>query len=132
MSLADYFENTRGVGVLATADAQGHVDVALYARPHIVNDDEVAFIMADRLSHDNITVNPHAAYLFLERSESDRAEGGASYNGLRLYLTRTKEETDPQRIAEIRREGRRRRQGGDLPKFLVHFRVDGTRQLVGD
>jgi hypothetical protein len=33
MGLIDYFEKTQGTGVLATADAQGKVDLALYARP---------------------------------------------------------------------------------------------------
>lgn len=131
MSLADYFENAKGIGVLATADAQGNVDIALYARPHVVGDEEVAFIMGDRLSHDNTTVNPHAAYLFLERSDRDGTEGGTSYNGLRLYLTRVKEETDPVKIAAIRRENRKRR-APDQPVFLVHFRVDRARLLVGD
>jgi len=132
MSLADYFERTKGIGVLATADAQGNVDIALYARPHVMNDDEFVFIMADHLSHDNVVANPHAAYLFLEREEGDRRDAGSAYNGMRLYLTRTKEETDPQRIAEIRRKSRRGRQSTDLPKFLVHFKVDRTRPVVGD
>ena len=44
MSLRDYFENTQGFGVLATADADGAVDVAVYARPHVIDDHTVAFI----------------------------------------------------------------------------------------
>ncbi len=132
MSLTDYFENTEGVGVLATADSQGNVDLALYARPHVVSEDEVEFIMSDRLSHDNVSANPHAAYLFLEQGEQGGAQGYGGYNGLRLYLTRTEEETDPQKIEEIRRESRKGRDYGDQKKFLVHFKVDGARRLIGD
>lgn len=33
MGLKDYFENTKGVGVLATADNNGKVDAAVYAGP---------------------------------------------------------------------------------------------------
>lgn len=35
MGLRDYFENAKGTGVLATADADGKVDVAIYSRPPI-------------------------------------------------------------------------------------------------
>ncbi len=34
MNLSDYFDNTKGYGVLATADSSGKVDAAVYARPH--------------------------------------------------------------------------------------------------
>ena len=37
MNLSDYFENTTGTGVLATADSNGNVDVAIYARPHVID-----------------------------------------------------------------------------------------------
>ncbi len=132
MSLADCFENTEGTGVLATADAQGNVDLALYARPHVVSDDEVIFIMGDHVSHNNITVNPHAAYLFLERGEPGRGQEGPGYKGVRLYLTRTTEEADPQKIEALRRKGRKGHESDGRQKFLVYFKVDRTRRLVGD
>jgi hypothetical protein len=129
MSLGEYFEKTGGYGVLGTANAEGMVDLALYARPHVMDEHTVAFIMGDHLSHDNITANPHAAYLFVERGE-EGATGG--YNGLRLYLTRTQEETDPQKIDAVRRRKRRGRDYSGSPQFLVHFRVDQVRRLAGD
>ena len=33
MNLADYFEKVKGTGVLGTADSEGKVDLAIYARP---------------------------------------------------------------------------------------------------
>lgn len=33
-ALKFYFENTKGTGVLATADSDGKVDAAIYSRPH--------------------------------------------------------------------------------------------------
>jgi hypothetical protein len=33
MSLKDYFDNAKGYGVLATADAAGKVNTAIYSRP---------------------------------------------------------------------------------------------------
>ena len=132
MSLTEYFEKAEGIGVLATADSQGNVDVAIYARPHVLDEQTVAFIMGDHLSHDNVTANPHAAYLFLEQDKEGREEGRREYNGLRLYLTKTQEETDPQKIEALRRGSRKGRDHGGAKKFLVHFTVDGSRRLVGD
>jgi hypothetical protein len=34
-----------------------------------MDDDTVAFIMAERLSHENLKKNPHAVYLFMEDGE---------------------------------------------------------------
>jgi hypothetical protein len=86
MDLQEYFEKHKGSGILATADADGNVDLAVYARPHVNDDETLAFIMRDRLSHQNLQSNPRAAYIFLEE--------GRSYRGKRLYLTRSSEETD--------------------------------------
>jgi hypothetical protein len=38
MELKEYFEQTHGRGVLATADSDGKVDAAVYSRPHILED----------------------------------------------------------------------------------------------
>jgi len=126
MSLKEYFEQTRGFGVLATASADGSVDVAVYARPHVVDDETVAFIMADRLSRRNLQSNPHAAYLF--------REGASGYAGRRLHLTKVGEETDAEKINALRR---RKvpiacEPGEGEVRFLVTFHVDRVRPLVGD
>ncbi len=34
MDLKSYFESTNGTGILSTADGDGHVDSAIYSRPH--------------------------------------------------------------------------------------------------
>ncbi len=122
MSLANYFENVKGVGILGTADSEGKVDLAIYARPHIVDEETVAFIMRDRLSHRNVAANPHAAYLFLEDTEG--------YNGLRMHLTKTAEETDPGKIEALRRRSRSAEDFAAQNAFLVSFKVDEVRPLV--
>ena len=123
MDLAQYFDKAKGVGVLGTADPQGKVDLAIYARPHIIDDQTAAFIMRDRLSHANVVANPHAGYLFIEQAKG--------YRGLRLYLTRTAEETDPKKVEAMRRRSRRDEDTAETKAFLVHFRVDEVRPLVG-
>lgn len=126
MKLSEYFEKAKGVGVLATADAQGKVNVAIYSRPHFLdsNDDNtLAFIMADRLSHANVAANPHAAYSF--------HEDGEGYVGKRLALTKVREETDQEKIQALRRRNLPDQCDEGKTRFLVYFRVDGVRPLIG-
>ncbi len=40
MKLSEYFEKTQGIGVLATTDAAGQVNQAIYGRPHFPDDDD--------------------------------------------------------------------------------------------
>jgi hypothetical protein len=61
MKLSEYFEKTRGYGVLATADSKGKVDVAAYSKPFFEGEDTVGFAMYDRLTHANLQGNPSAA-----------------------------------------------------------------------
>ena len=122
MDLKYYFEQTKGYGVLATSDSQGQVDVAFYARPHMMDENTAAFIMNDHRTYQNLQSNPHAAYLFIVKE--------AGYAGKRLYLTKTKEDTDPETIASVRRK-QRTHTGPEADKYLVHFQIDEVRPAVG-
>lgn len=125
MTLSEYFENTRGRCVLATADSKGVVDAAIYSRPHVIDEENIAFIMLDRLSHANLQSNPRAAFLFME--------AGEKYVGKRLFLTKTKEEEDQEVVEKFRRK-----KSYDLPeddkkkRFLVYFHVDKVLPLIGE
>jgi len=123
MNLSDYFENTKGTGVLATADSDGNVDIALYARPHAIDEQTVAFIMNEHLSYKNLTSNPKAAYLFLEE--------GPGYSGKRLYLTKIREDTNAELIDSMKRRKTEKYNKGDSQKHVVYFSVDKMRSLVG-
>ena len=121
--LKEYFENTTGFGVLATVDANGLLNQAVFARPHIMEDGTVAYIMPHRLTHKNLQENPHAAYLFME--------SGPGYQGKRLYLTKVREEQDTEFLYSLRRRTyspEKEKQGG--PRFLVFFRVDKILPLI--
>lgn len=124
MKLKEYFENVNGLGVLSTADSNGIVDTAVYSRPHVMEDGTLAFIMRDRLTHENIQSNPHAAYLF--------KENGPGYKGKRLYLTKIREEQDSERIDSLSRRGRTSDQDKNKSRFLVYFKIEKERPLVGD
>ncbi len=123
MNYQDYFKNVKGRGVLATADAQGKVDGAIYATPHLMDDGSVAFIMRDRLTHHNLKSNPHAAYIFMEE--------GPGYKGMRLFLTKLREEQDTDLLYSLRRREYQEPPEARGPLFLVFFRVDKTLPLVG-
>ena len=125
MKLSEYFEKTNGIGVLATTDASGQVNQAIYGRPHFLDkdDEEPAPYMCNRLSHDNVGHNPSASYLFIEDGEGSSASD---------FATLIEEETDLEKLEAIRRrnvppiseeESKR--------KYLVRFHIEGVRPLIG-
>jgi hypothetical protein len=126
MKLSQYFEKTKGRGVIATSDSKGKVGTAVYGRPHFINEKTIAFIMADRLMHKNLQSNPHAAYLFME--------SGERYVGKRLYLTKIKEVKDRALIDKIRRKESCPVYTvyKDTIKYLVYFRINKVLPLIGD
>lgn len=122
--MKEYFEKVSGHGILATADAQGKVNMAMFARPHVMADNTLAFIMPHRLTHANLQANPQAAYLFLEK--------GPGYKGKRFHLTKMREEQDTELLKSLRRRvySPEKEQAAG-PRFLVFFRVDQELPLVG-
>ena len=125
MNLSDYFENVQGLGILATADSDGTVDLAIYAKPHVIDETTIAFVMRERLTHQNLKSNPHAAYMFVEQGEG--------YTGKRLYLTKIREETNTSLVEMLRRKQPEIcALYDDSNKYLVHFQIDDIWPLVGD
>jgi hypothetical protein len=124
MDLKHYFETNRGTGVMATADANGRVGAAIYSRPHFIDDGTIAFIMRDRLTHHNLQSNPHATYLFVENRPGHR--------GVRLFLTKTREEKGGETLKRLHRRSPR---AGDTETeddmFLVFFAIDKQLPLIG-
>jgi hypothetical protein len=121
MKISEYFKTAKGTGVLATADESGRVNIGIYAVPHVMDEETIAFIMADRLTHQNLQSNPHAAYLFMEEEEK-------KYKGKRLYLTKIREEKDSPTLESIRRKKYPELKGEE---YLVYFRVDKVLPLIG-
>jgi hypothetical protein len=125
MSLTDYFETAEGTGILATADSEGNVDLAIYARPHMMDDETIVLVMSDKLSHTNLQTNPKAAYMFIEKTKG--------YQGKRLYLQKIREENDPELVQSIRRRKRYDEEGEAASgSSAVYFKVGKIRPLVGD
>ena len=124
MKLKEYFESKKGVGVISTSDNQGRVDSAIYARPHVMNDGSLAFIMRERLTHKNIGENPFAVYLFIENAPG--------YQGVRLYLKKVREDTNEALIkAMTRRSLTPEEDAAKGPKYLVYFTIEKVLKLIG-
>jgi hypothetical protein len=122
MTLKEYFETNKGLGILSTADSEGKVDAAIYSRPHLMEDGTMALVMRDRLSHTNLQSNPHAMYLF--------KEDGPGYKGKRLFITKVREEKNTELLESLRRRKTAYEDGAD--RFLVYFKVDKEVPLVGE
>ena len=122
MNMKTYFEETKGMGVLSTADDAGRVNAAIYARPHVMEDGSLALIMRDRLSHSNLQSNPHAAFLF--------REAGPGYKGIRLHLTKTHEESGTPLVKKLCHRCRID-DNPDTVRHLVVFKTDKELPLIG-
>lgn len=123
-TLNQYFETAAGTGVLSTADAGGKVDAAIYSTPHVMDDGTVAFIMRERLTHENLRSNPYAVYLFMEDAPG--------HKGIRIFLKKTREEDNPELIRSMTRRHLTPEQDTQKgPKHLVIFAVEKVLPLIG-
>ena len=124
MKLSSYFNKVKGVSILSTADAKGNVNASAISKPFVVDEETVAFVMTDNLTHKNLQSNPHAAYFFLEYGEK--------YAGIRLHLTKIKESMDMDDIHEIRRKRYPifTTKYSQESKYAVYYRVDMVLPLV--
>ncbi|MBN2333134.1 MAG: pyridoxamine 5'-phosphate oxidase family protein [Deltaproteobacteria bacterium] len=124
MDLKNYFNDTRGTGVLATAGQDGKVNAAIYSRPHIGDDGTAVFIMANKLTRSNLQENGSAVYLF--------QESGPGYRGCRLYLTKVKEEHNAALVEQICQRCKLHEPSGEAKDLaVVSFTIDQVLSLIG-
>jgi hypothetical protein len=124
MDLKKYFEDIEGFGTLSTVNSEGKVNSAVYSRPHVVDNDTIAFIMSEKLTHQNIIENSNAIYLFKEKD---------CYKGIRIYLKMIREEKNCELAENLRRrkEYRKCTIKGDHNKYVVFFEIVKVLPLVG-
>ena len=94
MDLAKLFEE-QGLGIMATADHEGRVNTAIYARPHVIDATTLVWGMTNKRSYQNIIQNPQAAYLF--------KLAAPGFQGVRLGLELLKTEEQGEMLARIQR-----------------------------
>lgn len=121
MNLTDYFAEKKGFGVISTSNDKGEVNSAVYAKPHVMGPNSIAFIMRDRLSRANLQSNSQANYMFIEHDHG--------FRGVRLSLAMTGEEHDVEKIDALAR--RSYGDDGEDKRSLVSFRVDKVLALIG-
>lgn len=121
--LRDYFETAIGSGYLATAGLDGAVNLALYDRPLVIEEDLVAFGMKRRKTHDNLRENPQAAYAYHEPGQR---------RGLRLSLQLEREETSGDLLDKLKRRAGWLSGPAEAEelRYVVFFRVTDVLPLV--
>lgn len=122
MKLAEHFEDG-GMGVMATAGGNGEVNTAVYAVPHVIDDETVAWGMTEGRTHRYATENPRASYLYFSP--------GGKGKGVRLTLEVKNIETAGKLLEKIRARasGIVNPQAGAAVKYVAYFRVVETRPL---
>ncbi len=124
MTLQDYFGIRTGTSILSSADGEGILTTAIYSAPRVLGKNTVAFIMRERRTYRNLQHNPYAAYMFIE--------DGGKYHGIRLFLTKIREDDNPELIAKMTRRNLTPEEDRELgPKHLMIFKVDRVLPLVG-
>jgi len=126
MSLKKYFEDSEGLGILATANKDGVLDQAIYAKSHFIDEDNCILLMSNKRSHENICENPNAAYIFIQHS--------SRHEGKRLSLIKIKESEDPSLINDLcsKKHGiHKKEECEDKKTFVVYFKIDSVRPLIG-
>ena len=123
MKLAELFPEG-GRGVIGTADADGIVNQAVFAVPHVIDEETLAWGFTEGRSIENLRKNPHASYLYLAPSRG--------YSGWRLTLTLKRESEEGELLATIRAQTNKvvGSQAGDAVQHVVYFKVDEVRPLM--
>ncbi len=123
MRLSDYLPNG-GTGVIATADGDGTINTAIYAAPHVVDDETVAWGMTEGRTFRNLRENPNAA--FLQQAPGDGAAG------VRMTLKLQRIQESGKMLETIRARARKTSgaAAADMVKYVAYFKVVETRPLM--
>jgi len=93
MNLVELFQQP-GLGVMATASKDGNVNTAVYARPHIIDEQTMVWGMTEGRTYLNIIENPQASFLF--------KTSGPGFSGVRMALEHVKTEESGPMLAKIK------------------------------
>jgi hypothetical protein len=123
MKLAELFPEG-GRGVIATADAAGVVNQAVFAIPHVVDEQTLAWGFSEGRSIANLRENPHASYLYLAPSRG--------YSGWRLSLTMKEEAGEGEMLEKIKSRTAQvaSPEASSAVTRVAYFKVDEVRPLI--
>jgi len=112
-----------GRGVIGTASKAGVVNMAVYAVPHVVDNDTVAWGMTDGRTWNNVRENPNASYAYFAP--------GAGFRGARLTLSLSRTEDSGEMLAKIRERTAATSPGNpEAVRHVAYFKVVESRPLV--
>lgn len=122
MKIADVLK-PGGRGVIGTASKAGVVNMAVYAVPHLVDAETVAWGMTDGRTWNNVRENPNASYAYFAPGEG--------FRGARLTLMLASTEDSGAMLAKIReRTGASSPGNPEAVRHVAYFKVVETRPLV--
>lgn len=123
MNLIELFQKP-GLGVMATAAKDGSVNTAVYARPHVIDQQTLVWGMTEGRTYRNIIENPQASFLF-----KTNAPG---FSGVRLALKMIRSEEDGEMLAGIKRNTDKvvGMGAGDAVTHAIWFSVVDVRNLI--
>jgi hypothetical protein len=123
MTLSDAIK-PGGRGVISTASAECVPNSAIYAHPHIIDEETVAWGMTESRTYKNVQENPHAAYLYINP--------GPGFSGVRLVLKLHKMEDSGSMLDEIKAHTAEivSKNAGSAVKHVAYFKVTERRPLV--
>lgn len=123
MKFSELFANP-GLAVMSTAAADGCVNSAVYARPHVIDETTLVWGMTDRRTFRNISENRHASFLFKTNSPG--------FSGVRLTLELIKSEEEGELLDTIKANADAvvGPGAGAAVTHAVWFRVTEVRELI--
>ena len=123
MKLAELFPEG-GRGVIGTADASGVVNLAVFAIPHVIDEETLAWGFSEGRSIANLRANPHASYLYLAPSRG--------HSGWRLTLTLKEEKGEGELLAQIKARAAQvvSPQASAAVTRVAYFKVEEVRPLI--
>ena len=123
----EMFNRDTRIGALATANANGDVNAAVFGSPRMIDEDTIIMAIGDNRTFKYLQENPKASFIVIEPGQSP-----TSWKGIRLYL-----EVDTfERYGEVLdsfRENIRKVAGSrsaDAITAAIRFKVKDVRPLI--
>ena len=123
--LNDIFQEN-GIGIMASSDRNGWVNMAIYSPPVITNEGLLVFGATERLTYKNLKENPRAMFMFICTNKKD-------WQGVRIRLSLIKDESSGpmlERLKERFKEMGYYYLASEI-RHALYFKVEEVRPLKG-
>ena len=123
----EMFNRETRIGALATANANGDVNAAVFGSPRMIDEDTVIMAIGDNRSFKYLQENPKASFIVIEPGEAP-----ATWKGVRLYLKVDSFERYGE-VLDSFRENIRKVAGSrsaDAIKAAIRFKIIDVRPLI--